>query len=193
MNLPSAEPSVSSESGHGAAPVSRRRALYAGVAAAAALGGAGLAWWRLQPRAVQVGAEQALWTQAFDTPEGAQLAMGAFAGKPLLLNFWATWCPPCVEELPLLNTFHRENKANGWQVVGLAIDQPSSVRKFLARLPLDFPVGLAGLGGSELGRSLGNLTGGLPFTVVFSGDGRVAHRKMGQVTPEDLKTWSVLR
>jgi thiol-disulfide isomerase/thioredoxin len=152
-----------------------------------------VAWWRLQPHAVQVGAEQALWAQAFDTPDGARLAMGAFAGKPLLLNFWATWCPPCVDELPMLNTFNRENKANGWQVVGLAIDQPSSVRKFLARLPLDFPVGLAGLGGSELGRSLGNLTGGLPFTVVFSGDGRVAHRKMGQVTPEDLKTWSVLR
>lgn len=193
MNLPSAEPSVSSESGHGAAPVSRRRALYAGVAAAAALGGAGLAWWRLQPHAVQVGAEQALWTQAFDTPEGAQLAMGAFAGKPLVLNFWATWCPPCVEELPLLNTFHRENKVKGWQVVGLAIDQPSSVRKFLARLPLDFPVGLAGLGGSELGRSLGNLTGGLPFTVVFGADGRVLHRKMGQVTSQDLRGWAAMR
>ena len=193
MNLPSAEPSVSSESGHGAAPVSRRRALYAGVAAAAALGGAGLAWWRLQPRAVQVGAEQALWTQAFDTPEGAQLAMGAFAGKPLVLNLWATWCPPCVEELPLLNTFHRENKVKGWQVVGLAIDQPSSVRKFLARLPLDFPVGLAGLGGSELGRSLGNLTGGLPFTVVFGADGRVLHRKMGQVTSQDLRGWAAMR
>ena len=187
-SLPSAESSVSSESGHGVTRVSRRRALYAGVAAAAALGGAGLAWWRLQPRAVQ-----ALWTQAFDTPEGAQLAMGAFAGKPLLLNFWATWCPPCVEELPLLNTFHRENKANGWQVVGLAIDQPSSVRKFLARLPLDFPVGLAGLGGSELGRSLGNLTGGLPFTVVFGAEGRVLHRKMGQVTPQDLQKWVALR
>ena len=118
MTVPPTESSVSSASGDGPTHVSRRRALYAGVAAAAALGGAGLAWWRLQPRAVQAGAEQALWTQAFDTPEGAQLAMGAFAGKPLLLNFWATWCPPCVEELPLLNTFHRENKANGWQVWG---------------------------------------------------------------------------
>lgn len=193
MTAPMTESSASSLSPRATKPVSRRRALYAGVAAAAAVGGAGVAWWRLQPHAVQVGAEQALWAQAFDTPDGARLAMGAFAGKPLLLNFWATWCPPCVDELPMLNTFHRENKANGWQVVGLAIDQPSSVRKFLARLPLDFPVGLAGLGGSELGRSLGNLTGGLPFTVVFSGDGRVAHRKMGQVTPEDLKTWSVLR
>ncbi len=78
-------------------------------------------------------------------------------------------------------------------MVGLAIDQPSSVRKFLDRLPLDFPVGLAGLGGTELGRSLGNLTGGLPFTVVLGQGGRVLHRKMGQVTPDDLKQWVHLR
>jgi thiol-disulfide isomerase/thioredoxin len=187
------ESSASSAPVQTALPVNRRRALYAGVAAAAAVGGAGLAWWRLQPHAMQAGAEQALWTQAFDTPDGARLALANYAGKPLLINFWATWCPPCVEELPMLNTFYRDNKANGWQVVGLAIDQPSSVRKFLARLPLDFPVGLAGLGGSELGRSLGNLTGGLPFTVVFSADGRVLHRKMGQVTSQDLQTWSALR
>jgi thiol-disulfide isomerase/thioredoxin len=193
MTTPTAKSSVPSSSAHSATPVSRRWALYAGVAAAAVVGGAGLAWWRLRPHEVQAGAEQALWAQTFDTPEGARLAMGVFAGKPLLLNFWATWCPPCVDELPLLNTFYRENKANGWQVVGLAIDQPSSVRKFLARLPLDFPGGLAGLGGSELGRSLGNLTGGLPFTVVFSGEGRVLHRKMGQVTQEDLQKWAAMR
>ncbi|WP_287878647.1 TlpA disulfide reductase family protein [Acidovorax sp.] len=193
MTAPITEFSPAVAPAHGSVPMSRRRALYAGVAAAAAAGGAGLAWWRLQPHAMQAGAEQALWTQAFDTPEGARLAMQAFAGKPLLLNFWATWCPPCVDELPMLNTFHRNNKEKGWQVVGLAIDQPSSVRKFLTRLPLDFPVGLAGLGGSELGRSLGNLTGGLPFTVVFSAEGRVLHRKMGQVTPQDLQTWVAMR
>jgi hypothetical protein len=61
------------------------------------------------------------------------------------------------------NAFYRENASKGWQVVGLAVDQPSSVRKFLERLPLDFPVAMAGLGGTELGRS-GQLTGGLPFT-----------------------------
>ncbi|RZJ58743.1 MAG: TlpA family protein disulfide reductase [Acidovorax sp.] len=171
----------------------RRRMLYAGVAGAAALGGAGLAWWKFQPHAIDSGAEQALWTQKFERPEGGTLALQSLAGKPLLLNFWATWCPPCVEELPMLNAFYREQAANGWQVLGLAIDQPSAVRKFLARSPLEFPVGLAGLGGTELGRSLGNLTGGLPFTVVLGSNGRVLHRKMGQVTPQDLQLWSALR
>ena len=171
----------------------RRRWLQAAVAGAAAAAGAGVAWWKLQPHDPAPGAEEALWGLRFDRPEGGVLELGAFAGKPLLLNFWATWCPPCVEELPMLNAFYRDHAAQGWQVLGLAIDQPSAVRKFLERLPLAFPVGLAGLGGSDLGRSLGNLTGGLPFTVVLGADGRILHRKMGQVTAADLQRWAVLR
>ncbi|WCM87585.1 TlpA family protein disulfide reductase [Acidovorax sp. NCPPB 3576] len=181
--------------GTAAAPGALRRKLllYGGVAAAAGLGGAGLAWWRFQPHAVLSGAEAALWSQRFDAPTGGDpVAMERFRGKPLLVNFWATWCPPCVDELPLLNAFYREHAAKGWQVVGLAIDQPSAVRKFLERLPLDFPVGLAGLSGTELGRSLGNLTGGLPFSVLIGADGSIVHRKMGQVTAEDLQQWFAL-
>lgn len=196
MSAPvSSEPSESTAAPGADQPhtIARRRWLYAGVAGAAALGGAGMAWWRFQPHAVQDGAEQALWGLEFERPEGGTVALKALAGKPLLLNFWATWCPPCVEELPMLNTFFRTHGGQGWQVLGLAIDQPSAVRKFLARLPLDFPVGLAGMGGTELGRSLGNLTGGLPFTVVLGGNGRVLHRKMGQVTAQDLQLWSGLR
>jgi thiol-disulfide isomerase/thioredoxin len=172
--------------------VHRRRLLYAGVAGAAALGGAGYAWWKFQPHAMEAGAEQALWTMEFERPEGGALAMQTLAGKPLLLNFWATWCPPCVEELPMIDAFFREHHPRGWQVVGLAIDQPSAVRKFLAQIPLEFPTGMAGLGGTDLSRSLGNLTGGLPFTVVFGANGRVLHRKMGQITVDDLQNWSKL-
>lgn len=171
----------------------RRRMLYAAVAGLAAAGGAGLAWWKFQPHAAERGAEAALWSMEVEKPEGGMLSLRALSGKPLVVNFWATWCPPCVEELPLLNAFYRQHAADGWQVVGLAIDQPSAVRKFLQRMPLDFPIGLAGLGGTELGRSLGNLTGGLPFTVVLGGEGRVLHRKMGQVTSEDLQLWTALK
>ncbi len=115
--------------------------------------------------------------------------MASMRGRPLLLNFWATWCPPCVQELPLLNAFYGEHRAKGWQVLGLAIDQPANVQKFLQRMPLDFPVVLGGLGGAELSRGLGNDKGGLPFTVMFAADGSISKRKIGQLTEKDLESW----
>lgn len=171
----------------------RRRLLYAGVAGLAAAAGAGLAWRKWRPDASSKEEAAALWALSFDTPTGSTLKMADLRGRPLLLNFWATWCPPCVDELPLLDSFYRKNAANSWQVVGLAIDQPSAVRNFLARTPISFPVGLAGLGGSELSRALGNLAGGLPFTVVVSGSGQVLQRRMGRVTASDLDQWVRLR
>ena len=173
-------------------PASRRRLLYAGVAGAAALAGAGLAWWKWRPEPVSQEAA-ALWPLSFDTPAGSTLAMQSLRGKPLVVNFWATWCPPCVDELPLLDQFFRQNVSKGWQVVGLAIDQPSAVRTFLERTPISFPVGLAGMGGAELSKELGNLGGGLPFTVVLAGAGQVLQRRIGRVKPGDLEQWASLR
>lgn len=181
-----------SESPSNPAEPPRRRLMYLGAATVAGLAGAGLAWWRFQPHAVASGAEAALWGLNFETPAGTSLAMQSFRGKPLLVNFWATWCPPCVEEMPLLDRFYRENSAKGWQVLGLAIDQPSAVKTFLQKLPVSFPVGLAGLTGTDLGKSLGNLTGALPFTVVLGAAGSVLHRKMGKVSADDLQQWSRL-
>ena len=172
----------------------RRRWLYGAAAAVVAAGGAGwaaLAWRQGQTSAAAVPA--GLWQQSFPTPEGGVLDLQALRGQPLVLNFWATWCPPCVAELPLLSSFSRENAANGWQVLGIAVDQAAAVRTFLDRVPVAFPVALAPQGGIALSRSLGNLAGGLPFTVVFGADGQVRHRKMGQITPQNLKDWMALR
>jgi thiol-disulfide isomerase/thioredoxin len=175
------------------ASLGRRRWLLGAVASAAALGGAGLAWRTYQPHTMSPTAESALWQMAFTTPDGAALSMAALRGKPVLLNFWATWCPPCVEELPLLSSFYREYSAKGWQVLGLAVDQLAPVQRFLAKAPVTFPVAMAGMPGLEISRSLGNLSGALPFTVVLGSDGRVAHRKMGKVTPGDLRAWAALK
>jgi thiol-disulfide isomerase/thioredoxin len=176
--------------------VKRRSLIYGGAAAVAALAGAGLAW-RMQAHEDDSGASQhaqdAFWGLSFDTPGGAPLALGSFSGKPLLVNFWATWCPPCIEELPLIEGFYQENKAKNWQVLALAVDQSSAVRAWLQKMPLSFPVAMAGFGGTQLSKSLGNLSGGLPFTAVFGASGQLLHRKSGRVTAEELARWSQLK
>ena len=176
-----------------ASSTNRRRWLLGLVAGAAALGGAGVAWRNYQPQAITQNAESGLWESQFATTDGGMLSMASLRGKPLLLNFWATWCPPCIEELPLLNAFYRENVAKGWQVLGLAVDQLGPVKQFLAQAPVSFPVALAGLAGVEVSKALGNVAGGLPFTVVLKSDGTVAHRKMGKITPDNLRSWALLR
>jgi thiol-disulfide isomerase/thioredoxin len=176
-----------------AKPASRRGWLLGAVAGAAALGGAGLAWHKYQPQAVTPGAESALWSMDFGGLDGNRMAMSALRGRPLLINFWATWCPPCVEELPLLSAFYQQNSAKGWQVLGLAVDQVDPVKRFLGKSPVSFLVAMAGVSGIELGKSLGNLSGGLPFTVVLGSDGVVAHRKMGKVSIDDLRAWAALK
>lgn len=176
-----------------AMPTSRRGWLAAAGGLALAGVGAGVAW-RTTGRQSPVlsEAEHFFWQQQFAQLDGSVLATSTFKGKPLLLNFWATWCPPCVEELPLIDNFFHQNKLKGWQVLGLAVDQAAPVTRFLTQWPLSFPVALAGFPGIELSRSLGNLAGALPFTVVFGSKGDILHRKIGKLTSEDLRLWARL-
>ena len=162
--------------------------LGTGVAVAAAAAGAGWALWR--HRATPPEAAAALWDLSFDTPGGAKLEMGRLRGHWLVVNFWATWCPPCVREMPALDRFQREFASRGWRVVGLAADQATAVREFLARAPVSFEIGLAGLSGIELSRQLGNLAGGLPFTVLFDRDGAVVHKQIGETRFDQLAEWA---
>lgn len=171
-----------------AEPLKSRR-WWLGVATAAGVAGAATAWWRYQPKAVEPSALDDLWARQFEGPDGQAVVLADFRGRPLVLNFWATWCPPCVEEMPLLSRFRLAHADRGWQVLGLAVDQPAAVRRFLQATPVSFPVAMAGLAGTDLARSLGNATGGLPFTVVIDKQGRIAARKLGQVSEADLAQW----
>ena len=167
----------------------RRAWMVGGLGVAAGLAGALVAWQKFEPHAVMDEAVLNFWMQSFERPEGGTLLMQEFQGKPLLINFWATWCPPCIEELPLIDAFYNRNKSKSLQVIGVAVDQPSMVRRYLTQKPLSFPVGLAGFNGTELGRTLGNSQSVLPFSVIFDAKGRLLAQKAGKLDQADLDAW----
>ncbi len=163
----------------------RRAWLLGAVAVGAGAAGAGVALWRLRASPAD-----AIWAMRFPRPDAAgALTLDESRGGPLLLNFWATWCPPCVTELPLLDRFWKEEQAHGWRVIGLAVDQAEPVRAFLRQRPVGFPIGLAGMDGVDLSRRLGNSSGALPFSVAFDASGHATQRKLGVLSGADLASW----
>jgi thiol-disulfide isomerase/thioredoxin len=170
-----------------------RRGLLATTAVTAGLAGTGLALWQYRRVEPVAAAPNELWDAKLELPQGGSLAFASLRGKPLLLNFWATWCPPCVEELPLLDRFYKANAAKSWQVVGVAVDNVKAVNQFLSKMPLSFPTPIAGMAGLELTRTLGNVSGGLPFTVVFDAAGEVAVRHMGKLSAAQLEGFLAIR
>jgi len=169
----------------------RRVLVYAGAGVAAAAAGA--AWQLLRrPEAAtppDAGAV-AFWQMNFTQPNDEVVSMASLRGAPLVLNFWGTWCPPCVKEMPELDRFAKAFAARGGRVVGLAVDNPKAVREFLARRPVSYTIGLAGLDGSELSRQLGNSVGAMPFTAVFNRQGAVVQRKLGETSFDELTRWT---
>jgi thiol-disulfide isomerase/thioredoxin len=115
--------------------------------------------------------------------EGRPQTLEQWQGKVVVVNFWATWCAPCREEIPLFVKFQDKYGARGLQFVGIAIDHPDKVRPFAAEFGMNFPILIGGVEAIDLTRSLGNRAGVLPYTVILARDGRLAARETG-VTQE---------
>ena len=114
----------------------------------------------------------------------------AYAGRPVLVNIWASWCGPCVREMPELDRFARSEAANGTQVVGIALDEPAAVREFLWRVPVSYPVLIDAPGLRDAGVRLGNPKGVLPYSVLLDAHGRVLKQKIGPFAAGEIDDWA---
>ena len=160
----------------------RRAIVYGGIATALAALAGGVAFslrkFGLDPEDTQ--ALEVFLAHAWEDSQGRPFDARALRGRPMILNFWATWCPPCVEEMPELGHLQRSYGEAGLQVVGIGIDQAARIKAFEERMSLGYPLLVAGAAGAELGRRFGNPSGALPFTVVIDRTGRVRDRILGR-------------
>ena len=167
-----------------------RRALAAGglVAVAAIAAGIGAGVWRVGA-ARDAAAARALFALTLPDAGGTAQPLSQWEGRPLVVNFWAPWCAPCVEEMPDLQRFRDQYRSRGLEVIGLGIDTAPRIREFRDQNRITLPLLVAGLEGSAIGDQLGNTAGVLPYTVLIGANGRVLERKVGRVRPEELHRW----
>jgi thiol-disulfide isomerase/thioredoxin len=168
------------------------RRLFAGIGVLALLAGTGL-WLAMRPQQPgQLAPAQispgALMAAAFTDAGGQPRTLAQFQGKIVVVNFWATWCAPCREEMPAFNRLQERWAARGVQFVGLANEEPAKVQPFGASLGIRYPLWTGGQEISELSRRLGNTSGVLPHTAILGTSGEVLEMRVGPYTEADLET-----
>ena len=120
-------------------------------------------------------------------PQGKSQALTQWRGKVLVVNFWATWCDPCREEVPALVRVQRKQADHGVQVVGIGVDSADKIRDFASKYQINYPLTVAGIKVIDTSRKLGNSVGGLPFTVILDRNGDLAATHLGGLTEAQLE------
>lgn len=128
-----------------------------------------------------------LFRQSLPDAQNTQQALSQWKGKTLVVNFWATWCAPCVEEMPDLAALQKEAASKNIQIIGIGIDSASNIREFSLKHQITYPLYVAGINGTELARQFGNQAGGLPFTVLVSPSGDIQKTYLGRLKMDELR------
>lgn len=162
--------------------------MYALVGVLALGAGIWIAQSRYQPIANTNQMPEALWSLRFPSLTGKTQTLGDWRGKTVVLNFWATWCAPCREEIPDLIAIRGEYAGKGVEIVGIAIDNAQAVKSYAQQMGIPYPL-LMGQGSAlDLSRALGNPNGALPYTVVMAPDGAILLRHLGRLPKSKLQS-----
>lgn len=172
-------------------PIRARRALI--VALLLAVAAAGVVWQLLKTAppsgrpTVAAEAIARLQGSTLADSNGQSQAIGQWRGKVLVVNYWATWCPPCREEMPAFSRLQTRLGPSGVQFIGIGIDSPSAIKEYALQSPMTYPLLIGGLEGMDLMRELGNTAGALPYTLVLDRQGQPAFARLGMVQEGELE------
>ena len=150
--------------------------------------GIGASYFRYQENTQALPKEvyQSFLSTNWNDPQGQAIDTNAWKDKTILINFWASWCPPCVEEMPLLATLSKDADPQKVIFIGIGIDSPSTIREFLSKTSVPYPIVVGGMDGSNWGKKLGNEQGALPYTVIIDPKGNKVFSKLGKITEDDV-------
>ena len=142
---------------------------------------------QMAPEPAQSGAVHELLNQTLPDVGGKPQRLDQWQGKILVVNFWATWCAPCVKEMPELSALQTELKGKSIQIIGIGIDSASNIAEFAGKYQITYPLIVAGMSGAKFTRTLGNQAGGLPYTVIIGRKGELSKTYLGQLSIDELR------
>ncbi len=163
----------------------RRGVLFGLVGAAALAAGVAFQYGRTRPEPPS-GAAAVLLAATFEDLGGGRRSVGEWRGKVLVVNFWATWCAPCREEIPEFVQLQEQFRDRGVQFVGIAVDQRDAVERFAREFGINYPVLVGSLDAIEVSKAAGNRVGALPFTAILGRDGELAKVHLGKLDAATL-------